>query len=253
MDFVYYVAGIGFLALAKAKHVLRGYATPKPIDPADVDRCVSYDRAIADTYLGMADVRGKHVLELGPGSDLGVGILLIKAGAASYTAVDRHALAGPLATAIHDAMGGRPKEVDYVVCEDFQFAPRLERRFDIAFSNAAFEHFDDVPDVARQLRKVMAPGGRICVSIDLQTHSRWIREKDPANIYRYPRWLYRLFYFPGQPNRVRPSEYRRAFESAGFTDVSTSATARLPVKGRFHSTFDPTDLDHMTVALRATM
>ena len=68
----------------------------------------------------------------------------------------------------------------------------------------------------------------IVAEVDLMTHSRWIREKDPLNIYRYPQWLYRLFYFRGQPNRVRPSRYREAFQRLGWnvniTPVSKAKT-----------------------------
>jgi hypothetical protein len=55
-------------------------------------------------------------------------------------------------------------------------------------------------------------GGHEARRQDRQTHSRWIREKDPNNIYRYARWFYRLFYSSGQLNRVRLAEYARFFE-----------------------------------------
>jgi ubiquinone/menaquinone biosynthesis C-methylase UbiE len=249
----YYAAGLVFLALAKAKHMLSGYSTPKVIESGEVQGCVEYDGKLAKHYARHVDVVGKDVLELGPGSDLGVGALLIRAGARSYTAVDRHALIGACSAPIHTALGGLPREVSYVVAPDFQFANRVgETKFDVVLSNAAFEHFDDVPDVAHQLARVVKPGGRICVFIDLKTHSRWIRDKDPTNIYRYSRWLYRLFYFPGQPNRVRPAQYRQAFIDAGFRQVVTSAVSRTDREGRVHGSFDTGDMDQMTVLLEAT-
>ncbi len=249
----YYAAGLVFLALAKAKHIVSGYSTPKVIGSGDVQRCVEYDGKLAKLYAKHVDVVGKDVLELGPGSDLGVGALLIRGGARSYTAVDRHALIGGCSDPIHTALGGLPPQVNYVVAPDFQFANRVgDAGFDVVVSNAAFEHFDDVPDVAQQLARVVRPGGRICVFIDLKTHSRWIRDKDPTNIYRYPRWLYRLFYFPGQPNRVRPSEYRQAFIDAGFQQVTTSAVNCTDRQGRVHASFDTGDMDQMTVLLEAT-
>ena len=131
-NWFYFVAGIGFLALAKAKHVLYGYSTPKPFGLSELDRCIDYD----------------------------------------------------------------------------------------------------VDSTVSQLAKVVRPGGKIVAVIDLQTHSRWIREKDPNNIYRYPRWLYRLFYFPGQPNRVRPAQYRACFERHGWRDVAIAATKTFDARGR---------------------
>jgi SAM-dependent methyltransferase len=248
----YYTAGLAFLALAKIKYLTQGYLTPKTVKPSDVDGCVTHARTIAQLYLAHVDVKSRHVLELGPGSDLGVGILLSQAGAQSYVAVDRNALVGALATPIHEALGGLPNNIRYEVVPDFQFAESLGKaRFDVVVSNAAFEHFDDVPGVARQLARVVKPGGRLSAFIDLGTDSRWIRDRDPANIYRYPGWLYRAFHFPGQPNRLRPSEYRQAFVDAGWTNVRTSAVTRMSLVGRVHRTFATNDMDQMTVLLEA--
>jgi len=67
----------------------------------------------------------------------------------------------------------------------------------------------------------------LVADIDLMTHSRWIREADPNNIYRYPKWLYDLFYFPGIPNRNRPGDYQAAFERNGWPRVSVEAALQL--------------------------
>ncbi|HEY8094986.1 MAG TPA: hypothetical protein VIE65_02690, partial [Methylobacter sp.] len=65
------------------------------------------------------------------------------------------------------------------------------------------------------------------ISVDLQTHSRWIRDKDPNNIYRYPDWLYNMFYFKGTPNRIRPYEYKELFEKYGWRDVTMRSQTKL--------------------------
>jgi len=248
----YFTAGIAFLALAKVKYLTQGYLTPKVIGSDNIAACVTYDRKIAQIYLQHVDVRGKRVLELGPGSDLGVGILLVQAGAQSYVGVDRNPLVGDLSAPVHAALGGVSNNIRYEVVPDFKFAARLgEAQVDVVVSNAAFEHFDDVPDVARQLAAVVKPGGKLSAHIDLKTHSRWIRDKDPANIYRYPRWLYGLFHFPGQPNRLRPADYRQAFIDAGWKNVRTSPVDRTRLVGRVHGAFDPADMDQMTILLEA--
>jgi hypothetical protein len=61
--------------------------------------------------------------------------------------------------------------------------------------------------------------------IDLKTHSRWIRDHDPNNIYRYPDGLYDLFWFRGIPNRVRPHQYEAAFARHGWRDIQVHALA----------------------------
>jgi hypothetical protein len=68
-------------ASAKIKYLVRGYLTPKTVNSNDVDGCVEHAREIAQLYLAHVDVKSGHVLEPGPGSDLGVGILLRQAGA----------------------------------------------------------------------------------------------------------------------------------------------------------------------------
>lgn len=104
----------------------------------------------------------------------------------------------------------------------------LDGHHDIVVSNAAFEHFDDVERTVSPLQQVVRPGGVALIGVDLQTHSRWIRERDPNNIYRYPESLYRLFSFPGQPNRLRPQAYRTLFERHGWQDVTLTLHECVP-------------------------
>ncbi len=83
-----YAVGMGFLTLAKARNVLRGYTLPKPFELSDTERCIAYDLRVVDEWLSHlrayagADVelRNKSVLELGPGSDIGVGLYLLAKG-----------------------------------------------------------------------------------------------------------------------------------------------------------------------------
>lgn len=229
-DAFFFLAGIGFLALAKAKHVRQGYQTPKPFDLSDTDRGVDYDVGVVNSWLQDVDVYGQRVLEIGPGSDLGVGLYLLTKGAASYVGFDKHPLAQTVPNQfyerfrdLHGTELPPQPNLSYVVREDFDLSLAMQPgTIDLVLSNAAFEHVDDVPLLAGRLKTVVRQGGQICARIDLQTHSRWIREKDPGNIYRYPRWFYRLFYFPGQPNRVRPQEYGNAFAAAGWEDVDVT-------------------------------
>jgi SAM-dependent methyltransferase len=258
-----YAAGIGFLTLAKAKHVLRGYSSPKPFDLSEADRCIAYDLKVVDewlahlrTYTG-ADgaLRNKNVLELGPGSDLGIGLYLLAKGAAGYNACDVNDLMQQVPESFYaglidriSAMNGEAKtdflksqilaartgsasRLRLVVRKDFDlvsaFGPNC---IDLVFSQAAFEHFDDVVRTVEQLSIVCKPGATLVAEIDLKTHSRWIRDKDPNNIYRYSNSVYRAFWFRGIPNRVRPYQYREIFEQHGWVDVSVTPLEQI--KGR---------------------
>jgi SAM-dependent methyltransferase len=240
-DVLYFGAGLGFLGLAKIKHSIQGYRTPKPFALSEVDKCIEYDQRVAANYIRNlaaydSTVAGKKILELGPGSDVGVGICLLAAGARHYTAFDRFPLARAVPREFYDRFekrlgrSGSMDHIDYKYRGDFKLSAALpDQSVDVVVSNAAFEHFVDVPEIARQLFRVVRPGGVLCAEIDLRTHSRWIRDKDPNNIYRYPDWLYRLFRFGGIPNRQRPRDYRRALEAAGWTRIVMAPAMSLPL------------------------
>ena len=253
-DTFFYAAGLVFLFLAKTKNVLHGYSSPKPFDVSDAERCVTYDIEVADKWLSHLgryagstddfDLSGRDVLELGPGSDLGVGLYLLSKGVHSYSACDVNSLALTAPDSFYETLfarleadgkvasseflrgelartkNGAVSRLNYVVRDDFDLASAFgENAVDLVFSQAAFEHFDDIDATVGELSDVCRPGAVIVSLVDLQTHSRWIRDTDPNNIYRYPQWLYRAFWFRGAPNRLRPTQYVHVFERHGWTDI----------------------------------
>ena len=142
------------------------------------------------------------MLELGPGSDLGIGVLLLSKGAARYNGCDVHALPrnAPgafyqalfrtlkaidadadiqrLAGSLHSLVSGAGDELNYVVRDDFDLVAAFGRRtIDVVFSQAAFEHFDDPEATIAGLSEICRPGAVIVAEIDLQAHSRGIRNQ----------------------------------------------------------------------------
>ncbi len=255
-----FMAGVGFLALAKSKSMLRGYSSPKPFGFSEMQRCIDYDVNVVDEWLRHLEeytneknyFSGKSVLELGPGSDLGTGLYLLYKGCSQYNACDVNDLVKSSPNAFYDELfkkfqsidgsvdisllkeqlelsrKGEKSSLNYLVRNDFDLVSAFgEESIDIVFSQAAFEHFDDVEETISHLSKVCKPGAVLTVQVDLKAHSRWIRDKDPNNIYRFPQWLYQLFYFRGIPNRVRPYQYKEAFERFGWQDVSVTPLKTL--------------------------
>jgi SAM-dependent methyltransferase len=251
-DTFFYIAGIGFLALAKAKNILQGYSSPKPFDISETERCIEYDINVVEHWLSHLQkftystysLVGKNVLELGPGSDLGIGIYLLAKGCSRYNACDVNDLMkstpdrfyeqlfkklesintqtdiGFLKEQLEKTKAGISSRINYVVRNDFDFISAFgESTIDLVFSQAAFEHFDDIESTISYLNAVCKPGAILVVEIDLKTHSRWIRDKDPNNIYRYSNWVYNTFWFRGIPNRVRPFQYKETFERFGWRDL----------------------------------
>ena len=287
----YYLAGIGFLALAKAKNILQGYSSPKPFDISDTERCIKYDIDVVEHWLHHLEkytqsanfLHGKNVLELGPGSDFGVGIYLISKGCSRYNACDANDLMkstpasfynkffealkllnnqvdiDSLRSDVRSARAGHSSRLNYVVRDDFNLICAFGKTtVDLVFSQAAFEHFDAINETVSQLSSVCKPGAILVAEIDLKTHSRWIRDKDPNNIYRYSSHVYNTFWFRGIPNRIRPFQYKDALERSGWKDISITpltllndAGSRDPCTNKVFS--DPKNqMDYLSIMLCAT-
>ncbi|MDH6354299.1 SAM-dependent methyltransferase [Dysgonomonas sp. PH5-45] len=253
INYFHFFAGILFLLLAKVRKSIYGY-TPKPFTTEEVQRCIEYDLNIVDDWLKQLKnytksegdlLKDKSILELGPGSDLGIGLSLLAKGAKKYTAVDIYDLVAnvpdkfyeqlfvyfkktmnidtvPLQEEFVKLKNKEKSRLNYVCRKDFDIKKALddEEKVDIIFSNAAFEHFDNVKETIKNVSSVVGPGGKFIILVDLQTHSRWIREKDPNNIYRYPQWLYSLLSTQSTPNRTRPYKYEEALSEFGWENIS---------------------------------
>jgi SAM-dependent methyltransferase len=269
----FYITGIAFLVLTKAKTILKGYSSPKPFDITESARCIEYDINVVENWLlylqrytqSACSLSLKNVLELGPGSDLGTGIYLIAKGCSQYNACDvndlmkstpdnfyerlfvrlqninSHANIDFLREQLKEAKAGNNSRLNYVVDSHFNiFSVCGESTIDLVFSQAAFEHFDDIEETISQLSSVCKPGAILVAEIDLQTHSRWIREKDPNNIYRFPTCLYNAFWYDAIPNRLRPYQYKEAFERFGWTDISIIPLRKLDDHDRSYSGMNKT-------------
>lgn len=253
----HHLAGLAILALNSLRHRMQGYRNPRPHMPSHVDDVLAYDQSVMrnwtrhlqDYLLRDLDMEGREVLELGPGPDLGTGLLWLAAGAKGYTAVDAHPLARNRSSLeLHEQIARRiaaarednelearlleavrrlhhsdEDDLDaplrYRVIGDFDLSKLDPLRFDLLVSHSAFEHFSDVDQTFAQLAPLMSDRAHLVAEIDLQTHTRWIRDADPLNIYRYSRRLYRGLGFSGIPNRVRPDQYLEILERHDWCDL----------------------------------
>ena len=245
----YFCVGIIFLLLAKIKNGILVYS-PKTFSTAEVERCIEYDINLVydwlkhlKEYFPDYSIQNKHVLELGPGSDLGVGLYLLSKSAKKYTAVDVYDLASNVSQDFYNAFflylqekkqvntlhleeelrktqNKNNDRLNYVCVPDFNFTNAIGNdKVDIIFSNAAFEHFSDFRKTVQDLNKIVVSNSVLIASVDLRTHSRWIRDKDPNNIYRYSNRFYKLFNFYSSPNRLRPYQYKEVLEQNGWKNI----------------------------------
>lgn len=248
----FWLSGLVFLFLAKAKHAVKGYSTPKTFSAKEYKKCLQYDIEVVDKWLTIIEkitkkknyIEGKNILELGPGSDLGVGLILLSKKISKYAAIDVNNLIAQTPHSFYETlfqhlrennnvntanleyqlkqfMDGKPKNLSFVQEKNFDIQSVIrDRETDIVISLAAFEHFDNPEKTIQQLSGIVKTGGFLFAEIDLRTHSRWIRDKDPINIYRYGEKLYNFFSFRGSPNRIRPYQYKKMLEKHGWTNIS---------------------------------
>lgn len=246
------LAGAMVLFLNKIRYGLRGYREPRPFASADVERAVAYaDKVVSQWERALHDYSGetfdgKVVLELGPGADLGAALFLLDRGAKQYLTIDANRLVDQTPTVFYDTLlarlvhgdalkpelaktlAGEGERIRYIVDPSFDLSRLGRESVDVVVSQAAFEHFDDVERTIAQLTDVVKSGGALVAEIDVMTHTGALRSRDPLNIYRFPRWLYRLARFNGIPNRVRPQDYRRFLEQHGWTNVNIIPLQTLP-------------------------
>lgn len=248
----YHVAGIGVMALNKLRHELQGYKSTRGFSTDELQRVIDYDYKIKRIYEdglnkylnGEFSWKRKRVLELGPGADLGIALILLAQGAEAYHSLDVNYLLDQssdelyarffqvlesdpqtirsveeLRPALSDALKGAGKEINYVCDNDFDVRVFKDDGINVVVSNAAVMQFDDALKTMKQVSEVVEPGCVMALNIHLSTVTRWLRDVDPLNIYRYSNGLYKLLNFRGGSNRIRMTEYKTALESYGWKNV----------------------------------
>jgi hypothetical protein len=260
------VSGVALGLANTVRHRIIGYGRPRPFGPDDIMRNVDYSLDVVNRWRDRGlRPDGLHVLELGPGSDLGTGFVLVALGAASYTAVDRFSLATAvdpefyrsLADRLNVGVDATLRRMHYTVgALSETVAPPTG--FDAFVSNATLEHLEDIKSAFAWMASVGSPSAKHIHLVDAQTHMRWVRTHDPWNILRYPELIYRLaLSFPGAPNRMLASDYVAEASRSGLRFEVLEETQMDPVRlrrirpflARVYRDRDDADLRRLTFTL----
>jgi len=248
---------MGFQVVREYRRTRAGYP--------DVDSAVAAVRRTSefyDKYLKIASgredpVQGKRVLEVGPGSNLGLLLWFLARGAVSGTAIDRFPdlLPTPQLQALHHAIAARwPASMQQRV-EDLVGLPaqRFERddcrlkyrpnlaleaathqlsgQFDIVVSYGVLGLIRDIPGTSRELYRLLSPGGVMVHRVHHGTHGRIDGVR--AGIlhqYTYSERLWQMMYSNrGGPNRQPARAYRKACQEAGLEDVQVIPVQQVPI------------------------
>ena len=178
-------------------------------------------------------MRGKSILEIGPGDHLATGLAMIALGAKSYSVLDRF----PGDYKSEDALswyrllrdnwkyGEWPSDLDvenWLSSENLtiysasaeDFSPPCE--FDIVCSYAVGEHVSDVKSFAKLNKNCISKTGVGLHIIDFGGH-QWDRFGDPFLFMKFPDFIWNLMGSArGEPNRVRFAPYLRYLKDAGL-------------------------------------
>lgn len=224
---------------------------------------------------------GADVMEIGPGGNLGLGLLALLAGAKSVTCLDvvpraaqsalddlypaliNTAAAYPetylvaptlLKRARQDAEGlarellGR---ITYHAPMDIARNALPTASLDVICSHTCFEHFADPAGAVAQIARLLRPGGLTSHQIDLRDHRDFNR---PLDFLAYSDRLWRLM-TSRQPdavrNRWRASEYRAAFGQHGlellYLEVIHKTTVTEEMRRRFARRFQALNLEDLGI------
>ncbi len=197
----------------------------------------------------LGDIRGRRILVVGPGDNLGVGLLFLAHGASQVTCLDRYepfrdpshldlvysALRETLSAderkrfdlalrSLPGAGSGHHGEfLQYVTgvgvedCSE-RFPPAF---FDLIFSRAVLEHLYDPDRAFASMDRILAPGGRMAHKIDLRDHEMFSAGgNNPLTFLTFPRWLWdRMTLHSGKPNRRLFPYYDGKMRELGYETV----------------------------------
>lgn len=199
--------------------------------------------------LGKDWLRGKHILEYGPGDVPGVALLLVAHGAERVTCVDRFpmlrmsaknvAILQQLLDGLTSTERARAESCFRVPGDPasgfaerrivYQVAPNglsmLEEGVDVVLSRAVLEHVNDLPAIVADMWRALKPGG-VCVhNVDLRSHG--LHRENRLDFLAWSPFLWWCMYgYKGVPNRWRIDRYREEMTKAGFASRRLEPTER---------------------------
>jgi SAM-dependent methyltransferase len=227
------------------------------------------------------NLAGADVMEIGPGSNLGFGVLALLAGAKSAICLDSADLARkdeqaemyatlvktaatyPETYLVAPALLERAQQDSDVLARELLSKVSYRAPLDIArndlpnasldviCSHTSFEHFADPARAVAQIARLLRPGGATSHQIDLRDHRDFNR---PLDFLAYHETLWRLstsHHRNAVRTRWRASQYRAAFEKQGlqlmYLEVSHATTVTEEMRRRFARSFQHMDLSDLGI------
>jgi len=222
---------------------------------------------------------GADVLEIGPGGNVGVAVLMFLAGAQSVTCLDSapwartaeadaiyprliELAAGdqqlPLLLSLREQGLRKPEQlastllerISYLASDDIATTNLPAESLDAIYSHACFEHFADPRLAIHQIARLLRSGGATSHQIDLRDHRNFYDPPDFLS-YGYRVWNLASSRSPNSVrNRWRLSQYRSAFEEEGLElvrlDIPSSFPVSTALRREFHRQFRSLSLEDLS-------
>jgi SAM-dependent methyltransferase len=167
------------------------------------------------------ELKGKKIIEVGPGRSLGVSLLFTSLGGAERVyAVDRfnclsHNNELVLKTLVPEYMQ-YVKKIEYIISPIENLLYREQGKVDLIVSNAVLEHVADLDKTLKSFHSLLSHDGIMVHKIDLRAHNRFLN-KGPLYFLKYSDFLWkRMSNHIGAPNRKRLPGYKKLLKRNGF-------------------------------------
>jgi SAM-dependent methyltransferase len=234
---------------------LRGYASRNSTSPYNFGIYNVYS-TIQREYLG--GQRSPRILEIGPGTNLGVGFIFALTGAEKYYGLDIYMDPDLFAPAQYESIayllqlagGVKPirnvnavmtvkdgkvefhkDRVEYLYPRQSYDIPLPEGSLDYVFSHATLEHVADPEKTVQAIHRVLREGGITAHQIDMRDHAdfskplEFLKVDDDTWKERWKDPKRAAWHL----NRWRLSDFKGAFERAGFRILKLDVNATFPV------------------------
>ena len=222
---------------------------------ADLDPALSveYIKEVFSDYKSYGKIERFHgrVVEIGPGDNAGVAMLIAADGAESVDMVDRYYSARDpkRQSAVYKALVSSSENLRslYSAADLFreETFPRLKRHYgpdasaeeffatregyDFIVSRAVMEHTYDPELAIARMAHALSPGGVMIHQVDLRDHGMFTPVFHELKFLEVPEPIYsRMTRSSGRPNRVLIDRYRSTLDASGL-DYTILVTALVAV------------------------
>lgn len=213
---------------------------------------IGYIERVYSDYLAYArrQTFQGHIVEIGPGDNFGVALLMLRNGATSVTAIDKYSSYrdAEQQAEIYAALSQRHDMADLffgvpseATIRNFTYMPGMsaeryfsspDRPYHVVMSRAVLEHLDAPLMALDAMWRNLQPGGLLVHRVDLRDHGMFAGAH-PLTFLTIGRRLYDVMARDtGRPNRVLLPQYRMFIADRGWT-ARLGVTRLVGVKEEF--------------------